>query len=124
MKLKLIAIAVVLLILGCVEEKSVYTFSAERNVVLDCQCHEEPWKYSKHYANVTSCKRCHGNEIITSHKNLIDWRWENVAEVACTLCHDPSLLANHGGKCETCHKSIEETHSKFLKKYIRHEVRS
>lgn len=127
MRKSVLIFALALLVLGCVEEKGEYNVLTasvtERNVVLDCQCHEEPWKYSKHYANVTSCKSCHGNEIIAFHKNLSEWKWKEVSEVQCTLCHDPSLLANHDGNCKVCHKSIYETHSVYLKKYIRQEVK-
>ncbi|MEM1578925.1 MAG: cytochrome c3 family protein [Archaeoglobaceae archaeon] len=119
-------ILIAISLLGCVAEKEaiVEKLGVEKNVVLDCQCHEEPWKYKKHFANVTSCKSCHGNEIIVIHENLSDWKWKEVTEVSCTLCHDPSLLANHGGKCELCHKTISETHGKYLNKYIQHEVKS
>lgn len=118
----LLILATVLLILGCVEQKETRTLTtsiAERNTVLNCQCHEEPWNYVKHYANVTSCKSCHGNEILAFHKNLSEWKWGDVSEVQCTLCHDASLLANHDGKCEICHKSIYETHSVYLKKFVK-----
>lgn len=117
---KWLPILLVLLILGCVEEREKTAISvAERNTVLDCQCHEEPWSYAKHYANVTSCKSCHGNEILMFHKNLSDWRWDEVSEISCTLCHDYSLLANHGGKCEVCHKSIYETHRAQAEKFVK-----
>lgn len=112
-------------LLGCVAEKQGFeNLSFEKNIVLDCQCHEEPWKYKKHFANVTSCKSCHGNEIIPLHENLSEWKWKDVTEVSCTLCHDSSLLANHGGNCELCHKAVYETHSRYLNKYIQHEVKS
>ncbi|MEM3477081.1 MAG: cytochrome c3 family protein [Archaeoglobaceae archaeon] len=124
----LLILAMVFLILGCVGEGERYgtltSSIAEKNAVLDCQCHENPWRYSKHYANVTSCKSCHGNEILAFHKNLSEWNWRDVSEVQCTLCHDSSLLANHDGKCEICHKSIYETHNVYLSKFIKREVRS
>lgn len=115
MKTKLALVVTVVLLLCCVEQ----SISYGSNVVLNCQCHEEPWKYAKHYANVTSCKSCHGNEILPFHRNLTGWVWGSALEAQCTICHDQSLLANHGGKCDTCHKSIKETHEKFLRKYIR-----
>jgi hypothetical protein len=115
MRSKLGLVVAAIFLLCCVQQ----SLLSGGNLVSNCQCHEEPWKYEKHYANLTSCKSCHGNEILPYHKSLADWKWENVAEVSCTLCHDPSLLANHGGKCETCHKSIKETHEKFLQKYIK-----
>ncbi|MEM0350272.1 MAG: hypothetical protein QXR27_00965 [Archaeoglobaceae archaeon] len=117
LKLTILTALVVILFLGCVEER--VQLVAEKNVVFNCQCHEEPWKSPKHYANVTSCKSCHGNEILDYHKKLPDWKWETVAEVSCTFCHDPSLLANHDGKCDTCHRSIYLTHSKYLEKYVK-----
>jgi DnaJ-class molecular chaperone len=110
------------IVLGCVEQKA--TLNVERNVVYDCQCHEEPWKYPEHYANVTSCKECHGNEILAVHKNLTGWVWDNARDANCTLCHDSSLLANHmPDKCEVCHTTMVERHSKYLDKYIEHEVK-
>lgn len=120
MRSSLLVLVAALLILGCVEEIGVKTPTsiAMRNTVLDCQCHEEPWSYVKHYANVTSCKACHGNEILVFHKNLSGWKWSDISEVQCTVCHDYSLLANHDGKCQVCHRSIYETHSVYLKKFI------
>ncbi len=119
----LLILVIVYLMLGCVEEgeryKTLIASSVEKNTVLDCQCHEEPWKYLKHYANVTSCKSCHGNEILAIHKNLSDWKWETAYQAPCTLCHDPSLLANHDGKCGVCHKSIYETHGAYLNKFVK-----
>ncbi|MCS7143725.1 MAG: hypothetical protein NZ879_01750 [Archaeoglobaceae archaeon] len=112
-----------LLMLGCVEQKA--TLNVERNVVYNCQCHEEPWKYVKHYSNVSSCKDCHGNEILATHKNLSGWVWDHAYNATCTLCHDSSLLANHmPDKCEICHKTMVERHSKYLKEYIEHGVKS
>lgn len=123
MKWKILIPVLALIMLGCVEQKAM--LSVERNIVYNCQCHEEPWNYPEHYSNVTSCKECHGNEILLTHRNITGWVWDDAYKAECTLCHDSSLLANHmPSKCELCHRTMVERHSKYLKDYIAHEVKS
>ncbi|MEM2070219.1 MAG: hypothetical protein QXE86_02325 [Archaeoglobaceae archaeon] len=108
---------------GCIAENADIKAKAVESKVYNCQCHEEPWKYVPHYE--TSCKDCHGNEIVVSHLNVSGWVWSNLTAVNCEDCHEKSLLSNHmPSGCELCHTTMVERHSKYLEKYIWHEVRS
>lgn len=102
---------------GCLAEKM--EIPATKNIVYNCQCHEEPWRVKAHYE--TSCYNCHGDEVVEIHKKILGERDYS----DCYKCHERSLLSNHMPKgCEVCHNTevlghnIETIHRKFEVRWI------
>jgi Zn finger protein HypA/HybF involved in hydrogenase expression len=103
--------------MGCVSEKPYeLEVRASENKVLDCQCHEEPWKYEPHLT--TDCKDCHGEEVLPIHKPYAG-EIEGMSQLNCSECHETSLLKTHLPKlsCETCHGDVYDIHKEFEEQF-------
>jgi DnaJ-class molecular chaperone len=131
--LMVIALISTLLLFGCISGEISGEVSPEekympQNKVLDCQCHEEPWKYEAHQK--TNCKECHGNEILKEHRAFfqkLGYReYVNATSVAlidCYKCHETSLLKNHmPAGCELCHGNPADIHEKYEDEFMKRGV--